>query len=85
MISVCVEKRQKRSNSEDDLMYLTGFKEHGDDEDDVIEEEPKSTLCNHYKRKIPKSEDSPLISSTRDDLGKEIIIIIIILQLSSFS
>ncbi len=26
-------------------------------------------LCNH-KRKIPKAEDSPLISSTRDDLGK---------------
>lgn len=50
-------------------MYLTGFKEHADE---TIEEEPKaSSLCNHYKRKIPKSDqDSPLISSTREDLGK---------------
>ncbi|CAG7831507.1 unnamed protein product, partial [Allacma fusca] len=30
-------------------------------------ETPPRLLCNH-KRKIPKSEDSPLISSTRDDL-----------------
>ena len=31
-------------------------------------EQSSRLLCNH-KRKIPKSEDSPLISSTRDDLG----------------